>query len=117
MINNLSPKLIHSQQTQIRTKEKKGRFMTNTSIKIYLNNSLELDERQNPSRIHFHKIIIETLNIPIKEPVYLLDDKVCNCINCKSGKPSDCMTIWRGKKSKTTKHPKFIILKLNFIEF
>jgi hypothetical protein len=41
-------------------------------MKDYLNNSLELNELQNPSRNHLHKNIIETLHIPIKEQVYLL---------------------------------------------
>ena len=71
-MKNISPKLLHSIETQIRTKETKDTFRTYTLIKDYLNNSLELNELQNPSRNHFHKNIIETLHIPIKTPEYLL---------------------------------------------
>jgi hypothetical protein len=73
MINNLSPKLIHSKLTQIRTKQKIDTFRTYTLMKDYLNNSLELDELKKPNRNQFHKNIIETLHIQIKEPVYLLE--------------------------------------------
>ena len=74
MINNLSPKLITSKQNTIRTKEKRNTIMTYTMNQEVLNKSVELDELQNPTRNHFNKKLIEILNIPIKEPVYLLED-------------------------------------------
>ena len=74
MINNLSPKLITSKKQQIRTKMKRDTFTTYTINEELLNKSIELDELQNPTRNHFNKTLIDTLNIPIKEPVYLLED-------------------------------------------
>jgi hypothetical protein len=74
MINNLSPKLLTSKQITIRTKEKRNTIMIYTMNQEVLNKSVELDELQNPTRNHFNKTLIDTLNIPIKEPVYLLED-------------------------------------------
>jgi hypothetical protein len=74
MINNLSPKLIQSKQQEIRTKFNRERLHMHSINKVLSNKSIELDELQNPTRNHFNKLLTNTLNIPIKEPVYLLDD-------------------------------------------
>ena len=72
MINNLSPKLIKSKKQN--TKDKMNSFMTYLVNDEIIKKCVELDELKNPKRTHFNQWLLETLEIQVKEPFYLMDD-------------------------------------------